>query len=133
MGTHSLNIPSRLNTGLSLAVAGATLAQVCAPLALAAHPGLMAAFIVLLIPVNLPFWSLIHEAVHKHLYEGSKLNETAGRLLSILFGIPFASALGFGARWFHRASDDHYRRVAYVIIAASGLISLPIFDGLLRP
>jgi hypothetical protein len=50
----------------------------------------------------------------------------------VLFGIPFATALGFGARWFHRASDDHYRRVAYVIIAASGLVSLPVFDGLLR-
>jgi uncharacterized membrane protein YfcA len=52
--------------------------------------------------------------------------------LAVLFGIPFATALGFGARWFHRASDDHYRRVAYVIIAASGLVSLPVFDGLLR-
>jgi uncharacterized membrane protein YfcA len=53
--------------------------------------------------------------------------------LAVLFGIPFAIALGFGANWFHGASDRVYRRVAYIIIAVSGLISLPIFDGFLRP
>jgi uncharacterized membrane protein YfcA len=53
--------------------------------------------------------------------------------LAVLFGIPFATALGFGANWFHGSSDRIYRRVAYVIIAVSGLTSLPIFDGLLRP
>jgi uncharacterized membrane protein YfcA len=50
--------------------------------------------------------------------------------LALLFGIPFAVALGIGARWFHGSSDLLYRRVAYIIIAAAGLISLPLFDGL---
>ena len=50
--------------------------------------------------------------------------------LSLLFGIPFAVALGFGANWFHGTSDTLYRRVAYVIIGTAGLISLPLFDGL---
>jgi uncharacterized membrane protein YfcA len=50
--------------------------------------------------------------------------------LAFLFGIPFAIALGVGANWFHGTSDQLYRRVAYLIIAASGLVSLPIFDGL---
>jgi uncharacterized membrane protein YfcA len=53
--------------------------------------------------------------------------------LAVLLGIPFATALGFGANWFHGASEQIYRRVAYVIIAISGLISLPVFDELLRP
>jgi hypothetical protein len=35
-----------------------------------------------------------------------------------------------GAFWFRGTSDLLYRRVAYVIIAVSGLISLPIFDEL---
>jgi uncharacterized membrane protein YfcA len=51
-------------------------------------------------------------------------------MLAVLFGIPFAIALAVGANRFHGTSDRVYRRVAYVIIAVSGLISLPLFDGL---
>jgi uncharacterized membrane protein YfcA len=50
--------------------------------------------------------------------------------LSILFGVPFAVLLAAGAHWFHGTSDQLYRRVAYIIIAVSGLISLPLFDAL---
>jgi uncharacterized protein len=50
--------------------------------------------------------------------------------LSILFGVPFAVLLAVGAHWFHGSSDALYRRVAYIIIAVAGLISLPLFDGL---
>jgi uncharacterized membrane protein YfcA len=50
--------------------------------------------------------------------------------LSVLLGVPFAVLLTVGARWFHGASDQLYRRVAYIIIAVAGLISLPLFDGL---
>jgi uncharacterized protein len=37
-----------------------------------------------------------------------------------------------GARWFGIASERSFRRVAYAIIAASALLSLPVFDSLLR-
>ena len=37
-----------------------------------------------------------------------------------------------GAVLFNAASDQMYRRIAYLVIAASVIISLPIFDGLLR-
>ena len=50
--------------------------------------------------------------------------------LALVLGVPFAALLAVGARWFHGTSDELYRRVAYVIIAAAGLISLPIFDSL---
>jgi uncharacterized membrane protein YfcA len=50
--------------------------------------------------------------------------------LSLLLGAPFAVLMAVGARWFHGASDTLYRRVAYVIIAMAGLISLPVFDAL---
>jgi uncharacterized membrane protein YfcA len=50
--------------------------------------------------------------------------------LSILLGVPFGALMFLGARWFHGSSDELYRRVAYVIIGAAGLISLPIFDAL---
>ncbi len=50
--------------------------------------------------------------------------------LSLLFALPFAIPLWIGARWFAGASELLYRRVAYIIIAFAGLISLPLFDGL---
>jgi uncharacterized membrane protein YfcA len=63
-------------------------------------------------------------------YAWSGLFTTQTVTLALLLGIPFAIALGVGANWFHGTSDQLYRRVAYVIIAAAGLIGLPIFDGL---
>jgi uncharacterized membrane protein YfcA len=51
-------------------------------------------------------------------------------VLALLLGAPFGISLALGARWFHGTSDLFYRRLAYVIIAVSGLISLPIFDAL---
>jgi uncharacterized membrane protein YfcA len=50
--------------------------------------------------------------------------------MSILVGIPFLLAIGFGASGFKRSSDAHYRRIAYLIIGAAALVSLPLFDGL---
>jgi uncharacterized membrane protein YfcA len=50
--------------------------------------------------------------------------------LALLLGLPFGIALALGARWFHGTSDILYRRLAYIIIAVSGLISLPLFDAL---
>ena len=44
----------------------------------------------------------------------------------------YLMALYIGARWFHGATDSGYRRVAYAIVALAALVSLPLFDGLLR-
>jgi uncharacterized protein len=51
-------------------------------------------------------------------------------VLSVLLGVPFAVLLTLGARWFHGTSDQRYRRIAYIVIAVAGLISLPVFDAL---
>lgn len=53
--------------------------------------------------------------------------------LSLLLGPPFVLAMVLGARWFGGASEDGYRRVAYAIIAVAALVSVPVFDQLLRP
>jgi len=53
-------------------------------------------------------------------------------VLSLLLGMPFILAMVVGARWFRIASERSFRRVAYAIIAVSALISLPLFDRLLR-
>jgi uncharacterized protein len=44
----------------------------------------------------------------------------------------YLMALYVGARWFRGATDTSYRRVAYIIVALAALVSLPLFDGLLR-
>jgi uncharacterized membrane protein YfcA len=53
-------------------------------------------------------------------------------VLSLLLGLPFIFAMVAGARWFGIASERSFRRVAYAIIAVSALLSLPLFDSLLR-
>jgi uncharacterized membrane protein YfcA len=52
--------------------------------------------------------------------------------LSLLLGIPYLFGVGIGARFFRGASDQLYRRVAYLIIALAALVSLPLFDPLFR-
>ncbi len=49
--------------------------------------------------------------------------------LAFVLGVPFIIAMTVGARWFRGTSDTLYRRVAYIIIAFSGLVSLPLFDA----
>ncbi len=52
--------------------------------------------------------------------------------LAMLLWPAYILALAVGARWFRGASDVHYRRVAYVIVAAAALASMPIFDKILH-
>jgi uncharacterized protein len=52
--------------------------------------------------------------------------------LALLLGVPFFVATAAGAYFFHGASDRIYRRVAYLIIAAAALLSLPVLDPWLR-
>jgi len=51
-------------------------------------------------------------------------------MLAILLGLPFALAMAAGVYSFHGSSEMLYRRVAYVIIALAGIISMPVFDSL---
>jgi uncharacterized membrane protein YfcA len=52
--------------------------------------------------------------------------------LSLLLGIPYMLGVGSGSFFFRSASDRIYRRVAYLIIALAALLSLPVFDRLMR-
>jgi uncharacterized membrane protein YfcA len=65
-----------------------------------------------------------------YLLQGLFTTETVA--LSILLEIPFVAALAAGVYVFRGASDLLYRRIAYLIIAIAALVSLPLFDGLLR-
>ena len=63
-------------------------------------------------------------------YWFSGLFSTEVLTLAFVLGVPFIVAMTIGARWFRGTSDTLYRRVAYIIIAFSALVSLPLFDGL---
>ncbi len=50
----------------------------------------------------------------------------------VVFAPAYAFALWLGARIFARAGGGGYRRLAYMIIAAAAITSLPLLDGFLR-
>ena len=52
--------------------------------------------------------------------------------LGLLLWPVYIVSVYLGAYLFGRTSDKGYRRVAYLIIAASALISLPLFDSWFR-
>ena len=62
----------------------------------------------------------------------ANLFEARPLALSLLLGIPYLAGMGLGSRFFHGASDRLYRSIAYVIIALAALVSLPLFDSILR-
>lgn len=79
---------------------------------------------------NIIVYFIMQSVMSMIVYIYSALFTAQTIVLSVLLGVPFAVFLTIGARWFHGSSDALYRRVAYIIIAIAGLISLPLFDGL---
>ena len=58
------------------------------------------------------------------------------KLEQIWTALPLAVAYGIGvvtgARGFHKASEEAFRRISYLVIGASVALALPLFDGWLR-
>ena len=52
--------------------------------------------------------------------------------LSLLLAIPYVLSLQVGGYFFKGSSETLYRKVAYAIVVLAALVSLPIFDGLIR-
>ena len=71
----------------------------------------MLAITVVLIPLNTPLWSLVHEAIHKNFHSRKHVNEIGGRIMSILFGASFG-VLRFGHLMHHQYNreweSEHY-------------------------
>lgn len=99
-------IPSKLNLAISGAIFAALSLQLFVmPLALAAHPYMMSVIVIVLALLNTPFWSLIHEAVHRNFHANKEINEGAGRFMSVLFGAGFG-ILRFGHLMHHQYNRD---------------------------
>jgi uncharacterized membrane protein YfcA len=52
--------------------------------------------------------------------------------LAVMLWPVYIVALLAGASWFRGVSDQHYRWAAYIIVALTAIVSMPIFDGLLH-
>ncbi|HTK84964.1 MAG TPA: hypothetical protein VL625_07750, partial [Patescibacteria group bacterium] len=75
MSTQKKNIPLAFNILFSASITTVVLLEMFwLPSANLAHPILTTMIALLLIPLNLPFWSLIHESIHKNLLPGRELN-----------------------------------------------------------
>jgi len=53
-------------------------------------------------------------------------------VLALLLGPLQVLALSSGTRLFHASSAETYRRVAYAIVATAALVSMPVWDSLVR-
>ncbi len=78
------------------------------PLLLPRQP-LLAWSLVPVVLLTTSWWSVIHEAIHGLLFRQRALNDAAGRLLSILFGLPFRP-VAFGHLFHHRRNRSELDR-----------------------
>jgi len=53
-------------------------------------------------------------------------------MLALLIGPLQITAMAIGSRLFYLASEKTYRRVAYLIVALSAIVSMPLWDTLLK-
>lgn len=99
---HSTMIPRSVNMMAASLIMLAMIFQLLVlPLLLPSSPWTIAAIIVILAPLNTPFWSLIHEGIHRNMHPGRAANEAWSRIMSIVFGASF-HVLRFGHLMHHQ-------------------------------
>jgi uncharacterized membrane protein YfcA len=81
---------------------------------------------------NLMVFFMICDVILVAIYGYANLFEARPLALSLLLGVPYLAGMGLGSYYFHGASDRLYRKIAYIIIALAALVSLPLFDSILR-
>lgn len=79
-------------------------ALVALPLQLLNSPG-WAPAILLLVPLSVVHWGLIHEGIHKLLHDDAAINERQSRALGVLMGASF-HVLRFGHLMHHKLNRD---------------------------
>jgi uncharacterized membrane protein YfcA len=84
------------------------------------------------IRANMMVYFILLEIVSIVTYSARGLFTTDIFALSLLLGPPFILAMAAGAWMFRGAADETYRRVAYLIVAVSAILALPLFDEIFR-
>ena len=74
--------------------------------------------LVAVVFVTTTWWSLIHETIHGLLFRNRRLNDAAGRLLAVLFLLPFRP-VAFGHLFHHRRNRSDLDRAEFYPRGAS--------------
>jgi uncharacterized membrane protein YfcA len=122
-------LPVSLGVG-ALSGLGAGAVQIAAPPVLVYWLGGGNSAVV--IRANMMVFFILLEIVSITTYTIRGLFSADTILLSLLLGPPFILAMAAGAWMFRDSAEQTYRRVAYLIIAASAILALPLFDELFR-
>jgi hypothetical protein len=85
-----------------------------------------------IVRANLIVFFLFTDALITAVYFARGLLTPEVIAIALLIAPPFLAALTLGAILFRGASELTYRRIAYAIVALAALVSLPLFDGMLR-
>lgn len=110
----------RINWLLFAAVGGLQLFLIFLPLT-----GLSPAWALLPALFTNTFWSLIHEAIHGHLFASTKTSMLGGRALGILYGVPFY-ILQRGHLLHHAFSRTQRERTEVYDIRRHGRVSISL-------
>ena len=120
-------VPASLATGAFAGFGGGAV-QIAAPPLLIFWLG--GANKAVTVRANIMVYFLPQAALSIAMYYWSALFTGETIALAVLLGLPFALAMTAGVYSFHGSSEALYRRVAYVIIAVAGIVSMPVFDSL---
>jgi len=122
-------LPVSLGVG-ALSGLGAGAVQIAAPPVLIYWLGSSSSAIVIRANMMVFFVLLEVVSITTYFLHGLLAQDTIA--LSLLFGPVYILAMALGAWMFKDSAEQTYRRVAYLIIAVSALLALPVFDGLFR-
>lgn len=81
---------------------------------------------------NLMVFFMICDVLLVAIFGFANLFEARALALSVLLGIPYLVGVGLGSHFFKGTSEQLYRGIAYVIITLAAVVSLPVFDAVLR-
>ncbi len=122
-------IPHSLGVGLVAGVGSGAL-QIAGPPAIIYWLGGPAGAAV--IRANLMVYLTSTQLVSLPLYYFRGMFTADVLILSLLLGPLFIVSMALGAWLFRGAAEETYRRMAYLIVGLSALVSLPLFDELFR-
>lgn len=123
------SVPTSIGVGL-LAGVGSGALQIAGPLAIIYWLGGPSSATI--IRANLMVFLTSTQLVAFPLYYWRGLFTADVVILSLLLGPLFILSMALGTWMFRGAAEQTYRRIAYLIVGVSALVSLPLFDELFR-
>jgi len=124
------DIPTALNVLLTLGFALAGIWTLWVLPVLLPRSPLLAWSLLPVVLLTTSWWSVIHEAIHGLLFARRPLNNAAGRLLCILFSLPF-QPVAFGHLFHHRRNRSELDRAEVYPASSSKAFAIGYYLRLL--